>query len=294
MNLLAIDGIERIRRRRRKAQGFQRMCSVLTWTCVLLLAVLLYHIASEGLAYLGQHFLENSNSQLSAAKAGIRDALFGTLWLMGATAMISIPAGVAAAIYLEEFARPSRLNSFIEINVTNLAGVPSIVFGILGLAIFSRFFHLGNSVLAGALTMSLLILPVIITASREAIRAVPNSIRLAAYGIGASKWQTVSAHVLPAAIPGIVTGVILSLSRAIGETAPLITIGVPAFYQFSPETFRDTFTALPMQIYGWASDSREEFQHLAAAGIIVLLGVLLMMNAVAVFIRQRAQRNIRW
>jgi phosphate transport system permease protein len=213
---------------------------------------------------------------------------------MGATAMISIPAGVAAAIYLEELARPSRLNSFIEINVTNLAGVPSIVFGILGLAIFSRFFHLGNSVLAGALTMSLLILPVIITASREAIRAVPNSIRLAAYGIGASKWQTVSAHVLPAAIPGIVTGVILSLSRAIGETAPLITIGVPAFYQFSPETFRDTFTALPMQIYGWASDSREEFHHLAAAGIIVLLGVLLMMNAVAVFIRQRAQRNIRW
>ena len=294
MNLLAIEGHDNIVKRRRKAKLFQRACATLTWTCVGLLAVLLFHVGSEGVEYLSLDFLTRSTSQLFPEKAGIRDALIGTVWLMFTTAAVSIPVGVAAAIYLEEFARPNRVNTFIEVNVTNLAGVPSIVYGILGLAIFYRFLALENSVLAGGLTMSLLILPVIITASREAIRAVPNSIRLAAYGIGASKWQTVSAHVLPAAIPGIVTGVILAMSRAIGETAPLITIGVPAFYQSSPGSVMDSFTALPMQIYSWASDPKVEFHKLAAAGIIVLLAVLLFMNAVAVFIRQRAQRNAKW
>ena len=293
MNLLAVDGHKNVVRRRRKARIFQVTCGFLVWMCVALLAVLLVHVASEGVGYLDLDFLKN-NTSYKPEKAGIYSALMGTLWLVLTTAAISIPVGVGAAVYLEEFAKKSRINTLIEVNVTNLAGVPSIVFGILGLAIFNRAFGLKNWVIAGALTMSLLILPVIITAAREAIRAVPNSIRLAAYAIGASKWQTVAAHVVPAALPGIVTGVILSMSRAIGETAPLITIGVPVFMMHSPNSLTDSFTALPMQIYSWAAEPREEFHGLAAAGIIVLLTVLLMMNAVAVLIRHRAQRKLKW
>ena len=293
MNLLAVDGHDKIRYRRLKARIFQSTCCGLVWMCVALLAVLLFHVASEGFAYRNLDFLTN-NTSYKPEKAGIHAALLGTLWLVVTTAVISIPTGVAAAIYLEEFAKKNRINTFIEVNVANLAGVPSIVFGMLGLAIFSRLFGLKNWVIAGALTMSLLILPVIITAAREAIRAVPNSIRLAAYAIGASKWQTVAAHVLPAALPGIVTGVILSMSRAIGETAPLITIGVPVFILHAPGGLNESFTALPMQIYSWAAMPQKEFHGLAAAGIIVLLTVLLLMNATAVFIRQRAQRKLKW
>ena len=293
MNLLAIDGHKNVLRRRRKARVFQLLCGGLVWMCVALLAVLLVHVGSEGVGYLDLDFLKNSPSY-KPEQAGIRAALLGTLWLIVTTAAISIPVGVCAAVYLEEFAKKNRINTFIEVNVTNLAGVPSIVFGILGLAIFNRAFKLENFVIAGALTMSLLILPVIITAAREAIRAVPNSIRLAAYAIGASKWQTVSAHVLPAALPGIVTGVILSMSRAIGETAPLITIGVPVFLLHSPNSLTESFTALPMQIYSWASDPKVEYHGLAAAGIIVLLTVLLLMNTAAVLIRHHAQRKLKW
>ncbi len=293
MNQSILDSHHSIARRRRKASLFKRACALLTWTCVALLAILIFHVSREGLSQLNWSFLTNFPSY-KAERAGLHSALFGTLWLIITTAAISIPIGLAAAIYLEEFAKPNRLNTFIEINVTNLAGVPSIVYGLLGLALFVRGVGLGKSVLAGALTMSLLILPVIITASREAIRAVPPSIRHAAFAIGASKWQAVSAHVLPAALPGVITGIILSLSRAIGETAPLITIGALTYVAFTPQGLNDKFTALPIQIYDWAQRPQPEWHALAAAGIIVLLTVLLLMNAIAVFIRQRSMRNPRW
>jgi phosphate transport system permease protein len=202
--------------------------------------------------------------------------------------------GVAAAIYLEEFGGRGKLSAFIDINIANLAGVPSIVYGILGLAIFVRWFSLQRSVLAGALTMSLLILPVIIMSSREAIRAVPHSIRQAALALGATPWQTVRHHVLPAALPGILTGLILALSRAIGETAPLIMIGALTYVAFVPSGPMDAFTALPIQIFNWASRPQAEFHQLAAAGIVVLLAVLLIMNAAAIIIRHRSQRDRAW
>jgi len=198
---------------------------------------------------------------------------------------------VAAAVYLEEYAKESVVNRFIEVNIANLAGVPSIVYGILGLVVFVHIFTLGRSVLAGALTMSLLVLPVIIIASREAIRAVPASIRHAAYALGATRWQTTRSHVLPSALPGILTGVILALSRAIGETAPLVMIGALTSVAFVPEGPMDAFTALPIQIYNWASRPQEEFHQLAAAGIVVLLIILLLMNAIAVYVRNRSERK---
>jgi len=298
MNHPIAENSRHLRWRRRKAWLFERSCGILTWTCVALLGVLLVHVCREGLPWLDRQFIESFPSY-KAEKAGIKSALFGTLWLISVTAVIAIPLGVAAAVYLEEFARPNRVNTFIEVNVTNLAGVPSIVYGILGLALFVRgmgvpWLRLGPSVLAGALTMSLLVLPLIITASREAIRAVPNSIRLAAYAIGASKWQTVWHHTLPAALPGVITGIILALSRAIGETAPLVTIGALTYVAFVPEGLRDSFTALPIQIYDWASRPQPEFHGLAAAAIMSLLFVLLLMNAIAVVIRHRSQRNARW
>jgi phosphate transport system permease protein len=212
------------------------------------------------------------------------------VWLIGLTACVSIPVGIAAAIYLEEYAKPGKLSSFIEVNIANLAGVPSIVYGILGLAIFVRFLAMGRSILAGSLTMSLLILPVIIIASREAIRSVAPSIRHAAFAVGATEWQTVRDHVLPGALPGILTGVILALSRAIGETAPMIMIGALAYVAFVPVGPMDSFVPLPIQIFNWASRPQKEFHELAAAAIIVLLGTLLVMNAAAVYIRYRAQK----
>ncbi len=293
MSRLALENTGHIRKRKLHAWMFERTCAGMTWLSVALLAVLLFHVSKAGFAYLDLEFLANF-PHYKAEQAGIKAALFGTIWLIMTTAAISIPIGVASAVYLEEFSKRNRLHTFIEVNVTNLAGVPSIVYGILGLALFVRGFGLGRSVIAGALTMSLLVLPVIITASREAIRAVPSSIRLAAYAIGASRVQTVWAHVLPAALPGVITGVILALSRAIGETAPLITIGALTYVASVPSGLGDSFTALPIQIFDWASRPQPEWHSLAAAGIIVLLAVLLMMNAVAVFIRQRSQRSARW
>jgi phosphate transport system permease protein len=261
----------------------------LTWLCLVLLAVLLVHATREGLPWLDAQFLSTFPSRFPE-RAGIKSALYGTLWLISFTAMFSIPVGVAAAVYLEEYAEKSRLNTLIEISIANLAGVPSIVYGILGLAVFVRWLSLGRSVVAGAMTMSLLILPVIIIASREALRAVPSSIRHASYALGATKWQTVRHHVLPSARSGIITGTILALSRAIGETAPLIMIGALTYVAFVPNGPMDQFTALPIQIFNWVSRPQEEFHELAAAGIIVLLVVLLIMNGIAVFIRQRSQR----
>jgi phosphate transport system permease protein len=279
-------------RRHRKAKFFAWFCAAITWSSVLLLAVLLYQVSAEGFKWLDWQFISSFPSRFPE-RAGIKSALVGTIWLISLVAIISIPVGVSSALYLEEFAVKGRLSKFIEVNVANLAGVPSIVYGILGLAIFVRSFELGRSLISGALTMSLLILPVIIIASREAIRTVPISIRYAALSLGATRWQTTWAHVLPASFPGIMTGVILALSRAIGETAPLIMIGALTFVAFLPEGPMDSFTALPIQIYNWVSRPQQEFHELAAAGIIVLLTVLLLMNATAIYIRSKTERRMK-
>lgn len=276
--------------RHRKALWFRYFCIGVTASAVGLLAILIYQVSVLGFPWLDAQFLSSYPSRFPE-KAGIKSALVGTLWLVSLTAAFAIPVGVLAAVYLEEYAKPNKLREFININIANLAGVPSIVYGILGLAIFVRFFGFERSVLSGALTMSLLILPVIVIAAKEAIRAVPSSLRQAAYAVGATRWQVVRAHVLPSALPGILTGVILALSRAIGETAPLIMIGALTYVAFIPEGPMDEFTALPIQIFNWTSRPQQEFHELASAGIVVLLVVLLIMNAAAVYIRQRGSRN---
>lgn len=281
---------KKLARRYLISKSFRLLCASASWMCVILLAVLLFHVTREGIRWVDLQFLTEFPSRFPE-RAGIKSALYGTVWLITLTASISIPVGVASAIYLEEYARKDRLSRFIEINIANLAGVPSIVYGILGLALFVRWLGLGRSVLAGSMTLSLLILPVIIISTREAIRAVPASIRLAAYALGATRWQTIRAHVLPAALPGILTGVILALSRTIGETAPLVMIGALTYVAFVPEGPMDAFTALPIQIFNWASRPKEEFHELAAAGIVVLLVVLLLMNTAAVLIRYKAERS---
>jgi phosphate transport system permease protein len=264
-----------------------------SWFGILMLVILLWDVLADGLKWLDWDFLTSFPSR-KAEKSGIKAAIAGTLWLMSMTALISIPTGVAAAVYLEEFAVKNRLSRFIEVNISNLAGVPSIVYGILGLELFIQYMHLGRSLISGALTMSLLVLPTIILAAREAIKAVPDSVRQAAYAVGATKLQTIKAHVLPASIPGIITGVILAMSRALGETAPMIMIGALTYVAFLPAGPRDEFTTLPIQIYNWVARPQAEFKEVAAAGIIVLMAVLLLMNATAVFIRFRAEKNLKW
>ena len=283
---------DRLRRRHITTKCFRLLCAAVAWAGIVILAVLLFHVSREGIRWLDLQFLTEFPSRFPE-QAGIKSALWGTVWLIILTAGISIPVGVSAAIYLEEFSPKDRLSQLIEVNIGNLAGVPSIVYGILGLVLFVRFLALGRSVLAGSLTMTLLILPVIIIAAREALRAVPDSIRHAAFALGATRWQAVRAQVLPVALPGILTGVILALSRAIGETAPLVMIGALTYVAFVPEGPMDAFTALPIQIFNWASRPQEDFHQLAAAGIIVLLVTLLLMNATAVWIRQRAERTGR-
>jgi phosphate transport system permease protein len=225
--------------------------------------------------------------------AGIRAALLGTLWLMGVCAAFIIPVGVASALYLEEYADHSRwYNRFIEVNIQNLAAVPSIIYGILGLAFLVRGpIGMGRVVLAGGLTLGLLVLPVVIIAAREALRAVPPSIREGSMALGATQWQTIWKQVLPAAIPGIATGVILALSRAIGEAAPLILVGAPIFIAFDPTGLNSSFTVLPLQAFNWISQPQDEFKDLAAAAILVLLAVLLLMNAVAIWLRNRYEQK---
>jgi phosphate transport system permease protein len=257
------------------------------------LAALLIEVASDGLGHLSWDFITSFPSSLPA-RAGIQSPLVGSIYLMALVALITVPIGVGAALYLEEYADRGRWhNRLIELNIQNLAAVPSIVYGILGLAFLVRGpLGLGHVLLAGALTLSLLVLPIVIIASREAIRAVPPSIREGALALGATRWQTIWRQVLPASIPGIATGSILALSRAIGETAPLILIGAIVFVPFNPSGLMDQFTALPIQIFNWTSRPQHEFKLLAAAAIIVLLGLLLTMNALAIWIRNRYQR--RW
>ena len=257
---------------------------------LLVLAVLLYRIFSQGISYVDLSFFGNFASR-KPEEAGIKAAFIGTIWLMAVVAPITLTLGVGTAIYLEEYAKDNKFTAFIKVNISNLAGVPSIVFGLLGLTIFVRALALDRSVLAAGLTMSLLVLPVIIVAAQEAIRAVPRELREASYGMGATKWQTIVRVVLPTALPGIATGAILALSRVIGETAPLVVIGIPMFVAFLPQSVFDAFTVLPMQIYNWTSRPQEEFQYVAAAGIIVLLTMLVLMNSIAIFIRNKFQKR---
>ncbi len=260
---------------------------------IVVLFVLLGTIIADGGAALVRdfpQFLTHAPSRF-AHMSGIKVAFMGTLWMMAFTALFSFPIGVGAAIYLEEYAPRHWLTRLIQINIANLAGVPSIVYGILGLALFVRALSLDRSIISGSLTMSLLIMPIIIITSQEALRAIPLSLRQASYALGATRWQTIWHVVLPQALPGILTGTILALSRAIGETAPLIMIGALTYIAFTPASPFDPFTALPIQIFNWTSRPQEEFREIAAAGIIVLLVVLLTMNAGAIYLRNKFQKR---
>lgn len=274
--------------RRRKGAAFAVLCGLSTLVGVAALAVLLVDVLIDGLPRLDWAFVTSFASRFPE-RAGVKAALAGTVWILFLTAAFAFPLSVAAAVYLEEYAGRGWFTRVIQTNISNLAGVPSIVYGILGLALFVRALGFERSVLSGALTLALLVMPIIIIASQEAIRAVPNTIREAAYGLGATRWQAVRHQVLPMAMPGILTGTILALSRAVGETAPLILVGAVGFLAFTPQGLFDGFTVLPLQIYNWVSRPQEEFRGLAAAGIIVLLAVLLTMNAVAIVLRNRYQ-----
>jgi phosphate transport system permease protein len=260
---------------------------------VIFLVSLLTYVLVEAWPRLDSRLWSNFPSVRRPENAGAQSAIMGTIWVISLTALICLPTGIMAAIYLEEYADSNRwYNRMIELNVQNLAAVPSIIYGILGLGLLARQFGLGTTVLTAALTLSLLVLPVVIIASREALRAVPQSIRHASLALGATQWQTIWRQVLPAAVPGMATGSILALSRAIGEAAPVIMLGAVTFVMFNPEGLQSSYTVLPVQIYNWISESREEFHHLAAAAIILLLGILLLMNAAAIWLRNRYAR--RW
>jgi len=279
--------------RRNSGRVFLALCLAAVLAAVMALAVLLVTVTADGIGRLSLDFI-NSYPSRFADRAGIKAALAGTLWVMAFTGLFAVPVGIGAAIYLEEFAPRNWLTRAIETNINNLAGVPSIIYGLLGLALFVRAMDLGRSVMAGALTLALLVLPIIIVAAREGLRSVPPSIREAALGLGATPWQTVWAQVLPPALPAMLTGIILALSRAIGETAPLIVMGALTFVAFTPSGPGSAFTVLPIQIYNWISRPQAAFQTTAAAGIIVLLLVLLSMNAVAVGLRMYFERTRRW
>lgn len=330
---------------RHEGWGFALACRAAAWSSCATLLVLLLVIAFQAWGWLDWQFLTSFDSR-KPADAGILAGLWGSAWMLILIVLFSVPVGVGAAVYLEEYARDTWLTRFIQLNLSNLAGVPSIVYGILGLTLFVRMFGLfdphgpleqwtgarwtgitlwtqsdgtavqiplpfGRTVISGALTLTLLVLPVVIIASQEALRAVPQSLRHASLALGATRWQTVSRQVLPCALPGILTGVILSLSRAIGETAPLVMIGAMTFVYFTPGGITrptqfftdpagvvqapfDTFTVMPIQIFNWVRQSKPDFQHVAAAGILVLLAVLLTMNGVAIYLRYRYQKHLQW
>lgn len=276
-----------LRRRQLASSGFSAMCFIATVIGIIMLIVLLYTIFSDAKGNLSLKFLTSPPSRFPE-RSGIYSALMGSLWVVVLTAAISVPIGVAAAIYLEELTRhKTRFTAFVELNISNLSSVPSIIYGLLGLALFVRWMELDRSVIAGALTMALLVLPMIITVSQEALRTVPLSYREGSMALGATQLQTVRRQVLPYAMPGILTGVILSLSRAIGETAPLIMIGAASFVKFAPKDLSSSFTVLPIQIFNWTSQPQEGFHKAAAAGIAVLMASLLVLNSLAIYLRRR-------
>jgi phosphate transport system permease protein len=272
--------------------SFKTLGIFFTLLGVVILIILLYNIIKVGYSRVNWEFLTSLPSR-KPENAGIYTAIIGTLDLMLLTIIFSIPVGVGAGLYLEEYAHKSRLSRLLEINIANLAGVPSIIYGLLGLGIFVRFFGFGGSILAGALTMSLLILPIIIVATREAIKAVPSSLKEASFALGASKWQTLSKVVLPSSFGGILTGIILSLSRAIGETAPLIVVGAMAYVPFVPHSIFDTFSVLPMQIFTWTTRPQAGFAIAAAGAIIILLVITFVMNGIAVYFRNKWQSKLQ-
>jgi len=280
----------RANRRWVKDKMFEFICQLSVLLAVFILIALLWSVFSTGFGRVSSQFLTSFPSRIPQ-NAGVKAAILGSLWVVGITAVVAIPIGVAAAVYLEEYKiRDSKLTDFIQINISNLAGVPSIVYGLLGLELFVRLAGLGRSILAGSLTMTLLILPMVIIVSQEALKAVPRTIREASYGLGATRWQTIRYQVLPSALPGIMTGIILSLSRAIGESAPLITIGAVTYISSIPEGVNDRFTVLPIQIFDWSSRPQKGFQDAAAGAIVVLLAILLVMNSLAIILRARARR----
>lgn len=273
--------------RQTKDKIFVFFCLIATIIAHLLLVLLLYGLWKSGGHRLSWSFLTEFPSRI-AARAGIKSALWGSVWIVVLTGLISIPIGIASAIYIEEFnPRKSKLIEFIQMNIANLAGVPSIVYGLLGLAVFVRTLGMGRSVIAGAATMSLLVLPLLITVCQEALRAVPQSYREGSLALGATQWQTIRRQVLPASAGGIFTGIILALSRAMGETAPLIVVGAVAYVATVPAGLGDTYTVLPIQIFNWSSEARPGFADAAAAAILVLLMVLIALNSVAIYLRQR-------
>ncbi|MDZ8106742.1 MAG: phosphate ABC transporter permease PstA [Nostoc sp. DedQUE12a] len=284
-----------------KRYNLDKIFMIATWVATIfglvVLAILLIDILVDGLGRLNWSFLTSFSSR-RASSSGILAPLVGTIWLLVITALISFPLGVGAGIFLEEYAEDNWFTQLIEINIANLAAVPSIIYGLLGLQIFVRVMEpitQGRSVLAGALTLSLLILPIIIITTREALRAVPDSLRQAGFALGANRWQIIREQIFPIALPGILTGTILALSRAIGETAPLIVIGAVGFITFLPELslkgLQSSFTALPIQIFDWVSRPQTDFHQNAAAGIIILMIVLLLMNSSAIYLRNKFQQS---
>ncbi|MEW6773727.1 MAG: phosphate ABC transporter permease PstA [Bacteroidota bacterium] len=260
---------------------------------IFILAIFLYTIIADGWDRLNWQFFTSLPSR-RPSNAGILVPLLGTLWIMILTTIIAVPIGIAAAIYLEEYGKKSRFASFIEVNIANLAGVPSIIYGLLALEIFVRIMGLGRSLLSGALTLSLLILPIIIVSTREALKSVPKSIREASYALGATKWKTIWNAVLPSAAGGILTGVILAISRAIGETAPLVVIGAMLYITTIPTHPLDDFSALPIQIYNWLSRPQKGFIENATAAIIVLLAITFILNGIAIYLRNKWQSKVKW
>lgn len=277
-------------RQRLSERLFTGLCLLAVLLPLGMILLLLGDVFVTALGRLSWSFLTGFPSR-KAANAGILPALVGTLYLIGLTALIALPVGIGAAVYLEEYGRRSRLGSIIEINIANLAGVPSVIYGLLGLGLFVRTMGLGRSLLAGASTMALLVLPIVIMASREALRTVPMSIREGCFALGSTRWQAIRRVVLPMALPGILTGAILAIARAIGETAPLIVIGALTYVTFLPEGPSSPFTALPIQIFNWVSRPQKEFATNAAAGIVVLLVAMVLLNAGAILLRNRLQRR---
>ena len=271
-------------------RALQVLGVLITAAALVTLGALLYDVAHDGVGRLSWQFLTSYASR-RPEDAGILHALAGSIFVIGLTAVFAVPVGVAAAIYLEEYAKRTRMSRLIEINISNLAGVPSIIYGLLGLGLFVRVMAMGRSVMAGSATLALLVLPMVIISTREALRAVPKSLREGSYALGATKWQTIQYQVLPAALPGTLTGLILALSRAIGETAPLITIGALTYVPFVPDGVWSPFTALPIQIFNWVSRPQAAFATNAAAAIIVLLVLLLAMNALAIILRDKYQKR---
>jgi phosphate transport system permease protein len=270
---------------------FQGIALLVMLVALAALAALIVDVVRDGMERLSWEFITGYPSR-RASRAGILPALTGSVFVILLTALLALPVGVAAAIYLEEYGRRNAVARLIELNITNLAAVPSIIYGLLGLGVFVRFMGMGRSVIAGAATLALLALPVVILSTREALRAVPGSIREGSYALGATKWETIRHQVLPIAAPGILTGLILSLSRAIGETAPLITMGALTYVSFLPGSIWSSFTVLPIQIFNWTSRPQQDFHANAAAGILVLMALLLTMNGLAIWLRDRYQKKV--